>query len=76
MTDIVKTYFLTDKLENDFPPDFLNSRNKKYIQFRWCRATFNGKLVGDISIHSDFICRDRYMDSLICYINNTHGKYE
>lgn len=76
MSETVKTYFITNTKTTMFPPDFVNSKNKKYIQFRWCRALWKDKLVGDISIHSDFICRDRYMDSMICFINDEQGKYE
>ena len=74
--EVTKTYLITNTLETSFPPDFLNSKNKKYIQFRWCRGLWKGKLVGDISLHADFICRDRYMDSMVCYINDDQGKYE
>ena len=75
-----KTYFITDTCENQFPIDFVYSKNPKYIVFQYCRATCNGYLDGETECHSDFIQRDKYEDSLVWYANvmppDDNRKYE
>lgn len=64
-----KTYLHTNTLKTKFPIDFRQSRNEKFIQVKWCKALYNGKLVGDIMVHADFIQRDGYLDNFICFTN-------
>lgn len=66
---ITKTYFWTNKLENNFPPEFIASRNKKWIVVEECKATLKDVLVGDVIMHADFILRDHYMDYSCCFVN-------
>ena len=64
-----KIYLHTDTLNTKFPPAFVASKDKKNIQIKWCRALYNGKLVGDIRVHADFVQRDTYLDHFICFTN-------
>ena len=68
---IVKTYFATSQLENEFPPEFVNARGKKYIVVRGCVATIgnDGYMPYDLALHADFIYRDNYLDSFVDFCN-------
>ena len=79
---IIKTYFCTNTLESNFPPEFIGARGKKWIVLRGVGPTINnGYLVGDLCLHADFICRDNYLGSFVNFVNNIdngskHDKYE
>ena len=45
-----KTYFWTNTLFNRFPPEFVSSKNRKWIVVQGCKATFKDKLVGDVTL--------------------------
>lgn len=64
-----KTYFITKHYYNKFPPEFVNSRNDRYISFQYCRATCNDYLDGETEVHCSFVPRDEYCDSLVWYAN-------
>lgn len=73
-----KTYYLIDlqnskdlngEYENEFPPEFVNARGDKWIEVRYCFATFDKYLVADVVLHSDFIKRDSYLDHAVSVIN-------
>ena len=66
---IVKTYFATDKMEDEFPPEFVNAVGKKYIVVRLCYATVDNYLVGDLMLHADWIKRDYYLDHFVNMVN-------
>ena len=66
---MTKTYFWTNTLENEFPPDFMASQNTRYIVVEQCKALYSGKLIGDIVLHADFIERDHYLDYACCFVN-------
>ena len=53
MEPTTKTYFITDTYENQFPIDFVYSKNRKYVVFQYCRATCNGYLDGETEVSSD-----------------------
>lgn len=77
--EVTKTYFWTNQNENSFPPEFVASRNQKFIIVEECKATLRDVLVGDVILHADFINRDHYMDYACCFVNevaNRHSKYE
>jgi len=66
-----KTYFATNTLESNFPPEFANARGKKWIVVRGCVATINnGYIVSDLCLHADFIVRDAYLDHFVNFVNN------
>ena len=69
MSSQTKTYLWTNKLVNEFPPDFIASKNKKYIVVEQVKALYNDKLIGDIIMHADFIERDHYLDYACCFVN-------
>jgi hypothetical protein len=64
-----KTYFWTNQLNNVFPPEFIASKNQRYIVVEQCKATYKDQLVGDVIMHADFIQRDHYMDYACCFVN-------
>ena len=64
-----KIYLHTSDLNTKFPHVFVASRNPRTIQVKWRRALYNGKLVGDIMVHADFVQRDYYLDHFICFTN-------
>ena len=64
-----KTYYWTNQLDNEFPPDFMASKNKRFIVVEQCKALYSGKLIGDIVLHADFIERDHYLDYACCFVN-------
>ena len=66
---ITKTYLWTNTLQTDFPPEFVGSRNKRYIIIEQCKAIYNDTLIGDIIMHADFIERDHYCDYSVCFVN-------
>ena len=64
-----KTYFWVNQFENVFPPEFISSKNKKWIVVEECKAQYKGALAGDVILHADFISRDPYLDYACCFIN-------
>ena len=72
--NVTKTYYWTDKLVNEFPPDFIASKNKRYIIVEQVKALYNNKLIGDVLLHADFIERDHYLDYACCFVNEQPNK--
>ena len=74
-----KTYFLINLkestviddgiYENTLPPEFADARGEKFIEVRYCYATFDNYLVADAVLHTDLIKRDAYLDSSVSVIN-------
>jgi len=52
---MVKRYFNVSTKHVVLPYEFIHSSNKKYIHFIHCRLIVNNILVGNASIHTDFI---------------------
>lgn len=83
MTEMTKTYFWVSKESSveskegkessrytfSLPPEFMASRNKKWIVIEECKAVMKDKLVGDVVLHADFIHRDHYLDYACCFVN-------
>lgn len=82
--NIIKTYFLVDSVscnsiqydkdnnkiyEFTLPIEFYTAKNDKYIEVRYCYALFDGYMLSDAVLHSDFIKRDNYLDSTVSVIN-------
>ena len=57
-----------------FPPEFVASRNPKWIVIEECKAIFKNQLVGDVILHADFIQRDHYLDYACCFVNEEANK--
>ena len=57
-----------------FPPEFVASRNQKWIVIEECKATFKNQLVGDVILHADFIQRDHFLDYSCCFVNEEANK--
>ena len=58
-----KTYLWTNTIQTDFPPEFVGSRNQRYIVIEQCKAIYNDTLI------ADFIERDHYFDYAACFVN-------
>ena len=84
-----KTYFWVSKYTSDevkngktdsqtftftFPPEFIASRNQKWIVIEECKAIFKNQLVGDVLLHADFIHRDHFLDYACCFVNEEANK--
>ena len=71
-----KTYFLTDKKENDFPYDFVTSPKRRWIEVQCCHYGYddNPNLPRNIIMHCSFIKRDPYVDQMVFFCNPPHGK--
>ena len=57
-----------------FPPEFIASRNPKWIVIEECKATFKSQLVGNVVLHASFIHRDHYLDHACCFVNEEANK--
>ena len=64
-----KTYYWTNTVDNTFPPEFMASKNKRFIVVEECKALLKDMLVGDVIMHADFIQRDHYLDYSCCFVN-------
>ena len=86
---ITKTYFWVSKETSreyklnakdalrftfNLPPEFIASRNQKWIVIEECKATFKKQLVGDVLLHASFIHRDYYLDHACCFVNEEANK--
>jgi hypothetical protein len=69
-----KTYLWTNETKTTFPPEFIASRNKRYIIVEQCKAVLNDELVGDVIMHADFIERNPFLDHSCCFVNEQPNK--
>ena len=66
-----KLYFVTNTIETLLPPEFVYSSNPKYISIintKLMNAS-TGKLLLDVSIHSDFVTSHPYLNGLLSFCN-------
>ncbi len=70
----MKTYLWTNTYKSTFPPEFIASKNRRYIVVEQCKAIINEQLVGDVIMHADFIERDAYLDHSCCFVNEQPNK--
>ena len=71
---VTKTYLWTNTLHTSFPPEFVASKNHRFIIIEQCKATYHNTLIGDVILHADFIERDHYMDYAACFVNEEPNK--
>ena len=64
-----KRYLVTNTEITDLPQEFINSKNKRYIHFMHSRLILNNALIGDITIHGDFITDLPYLNNFISFVN-------
>ena len=69
-----KTYLWTNTYNTPFPPEFVSSKNKRYIIIEQCKAIYNDTLIGDVIMHADFIERDHFCDYSACFVNEEPNK--
>lgn len=62
-------WIIKNQYKKTLPPEFINSREQKWIQVRQFKALKNKTLVGDIELHSDLIKRDYDCDHFVMYGN-------
>ena len=88
MQPTTKTYFWVNKegskevlsgkdsyvFTYEFPPEFIASRNPKWIVIEECKAIMKDQLVGDVLQHASFIHRDHYLDHACCFVNEEANK--
>ena len=70
-----KRYFVTSETANKFPPEFINSRNRKFIIVRNCKvlfekALFEKAVVDDVELHADFVKVDHYKNYFVNFVND------
>lgn len=66
---MVKRYFNVNTKHIELPYEFVNSKNKKYIHFIHCRLLVNNLLVGNASIHTNFIVALPTLDGFMSWCN-------
>ena len=68
---IMKTYFITNTYETNFPVEFTNARGRKWIVVRYCCATIGEDAYQpyDLALHASFIMRDAYLDHFVDIVN-------
>ena len=71
---MTKTYLWTNTYQTAFPPEFVGSKNHRYIIVEQCKALYSDKLIGDIVMHADFIERDHFLDYACCFVNEQPNK--
>lgn len=67
---ITKRYYITSETCNKFPVEFMNSRNRKFIEVRNCKVLFKGAIVDDIELHADFVQVDAYKNHFVNFVND------
>ena len=65
-----KRYFVTSETGNKFPPEFINSRNRKYIVVRNCKVLFEKAIVDDVELHADFVKVDHHKNHFVNFVND------
>ena len=68
---MTKLYFVTNTIETRLPTEFVYSKNPKYISIintKLMNAS-TGKLLLDVSIHSDFVVSHPYLNGLLSFCN-------
>ena len=66
---MVKRYFTVNTKEFSLPEEFIFSRNKKYIHFIHCRLEYNNQLVGNASVHADWITEMPCLNQFVSWCN-------
>ena len=73
---LTKRYLVTDSLNTKFP-DWFRSAKRRWVVVQTCRfVDNNGVILQDISLHSDFIHSDNYLDSFVFFTNQLRPKYK
>ena len=86
---VQKRYFTTNELVNDYPIEFVASRNRKFVHVIACHLFVDDPIVDDtiekfsvpqfVRLHSDFIQDSPYLDYYVCMCNQIlpkRKKYE
>ena len=69
-----KRYFNVNTKHFELPQEFVNSRGPKTIHFIHCRLEYNNQLVGNASIHADWVVRLPTMDHFVSWCNTDISK--
>ena len=73
---MVKRYFVVTSLKSELPYEFVNSRDKRHISVLNIKLLdkLSGKLLMDISAHSDFIIDSPDFNGFVCFCNEQLAK--
>jgi len=64
-----KRYFNVNTKDFNLPLEFTQSKGRKYIHFIHCRLEYENQLVGNASIHSNWVTSMPTLDSFIGWCN-------
>ena len=76
---MTKRYFITNTLKTDLPLILQQSTNRRYIHFIHCRLVLNNALIGDVTVHADFVIDLPYLNNFVSFANidlSKRKKYE
>ena len=66
---MVKRYFTVNTKEFRLPEEFIHARGRKHIHFIHCRLEYQNQLVGNASVHADWVTEMPCLDSFISWAN-------
>jgi hypothetical protein len=61
-------------LELYLPPDFLNSKNQKWIEVRNTKILIDNATVSDVKLHSTIVYENPWDDHFTCFCNEQAAK--
>ena len=75
---VTKTYFITDKEDNEFPEAFVNSTNPRSIEVQCCHFTYdhNTSVRPHWTMHCSFVQSDPYLNKGTITTNETRTKFK
>ncbi|KAK8892596.1 hypothetical protein M9Y10_029835 [Tritrichomonas musculus] len=81
---VTKTYFYVQDssdgpskyYERKWPHEFMFTKNTVFIHVIHCRCLFSNAMLGDVELHANFIERDNYLDSFVCFTKTLICKYK
>ena len=74
---VTKTYFITDKEDNEFPEAFVNSTNPRSIEVQCCHFRYNHNgSEPKLTMHCSFVQSDPYLDKATITTNETRTKFK
>ena len=73
---MVKRYFVVNNIKTEYPAEFLHSKEKRHISVLNIKLIdlASGKLLMDISAHSDFIIDHPDFNGFVCFCNEQLAK--
>jgi len=66
---MVKRNFTVNTKEFRLPEEFIHAKGKKYIHFIHCRLEYQNQLVGNASVHGDWITEMPCLNQFVSWCN-------